>query len=117
MSQRKIILDGLTFIRSRDAARIVQLAPDYISRLARAALIDGRLINGLWFVECASLEEFIADQERQKEIWRAQLARQRKKNSASPAIHRRMPQPDMPPRNELNARFRSQRLCTSCARQ
>jgi len=35
MSQRKIVVAGVAYIRSRDAARIVQLAPDYVSRRAR----------------------------------------------------------------------------------
>jgi hypothetical protein len=59
--------------------RIVGLAPDYISRLARAGLIDGRLNENLWVVDLASLKAFIIDQERQKEIRRVQLARQRRK--------------------------------------
>ena len=78
MSSRKLVIDGTTFIRSRDAARIVCLAPDYVSRLARAELIEGRIVNGLWFVSLPSLKAFIADQERQKEIWRAELARKRR---------------------------------------
>ena len=78
MSSRKLVIDDITYLRSRDAARIVQLAPDYVSRLARADLIDGRLIEKLWFVNVASLKVFIADQERQKEIWRAELARKRR---------------------------------------
>lgn len=78
MSSREIQTDGITYIRSRDAARIVQLAPDYVSRLARGALVEGRQINGLWFVTLPSLQAFIADQERQKEIWRAELARIRR---------------------------------------
>ena len=78
MSSRKLVIDGTTFIRSRDAARIVHLTHDYISRLARGNLIDGHLVEGLWFVELASLKDFIIDQERQREIWRANLARQRR---------------------------------------
>lgn len=78
MSERKIVVDGISFIRSRDAARIVELAPDYVSRLARSALIIGRQVEGLWFVNLASLQEFVADHERQKEIWRAQLAKIRR---------------------------------------
>ena len=78
MSTRKLVIDDATFIRSRDVARVVNLAPDYVSRLARAELIEGRLVNGLWFVTLPSLKAFIADQERQKEIWRAELARQRR---------------------------------------
>ena len=78
MTARTIEIEGVEHLRSKDAARIVHLAPDYISRLARANLIDGRLIENLWFVKLASLEAFITDQERQKEIWRAELARQRR---------------------------------------
>ena len=78
MSSRKLVIDDITYLRSRDAARIVQLAPDYVSRLARADLIDGRLIEKLWFVNVASLKAFIADQERQRQIWCAEQARKRR---------------------------------------
>ena len=78
MSERSIIIDGVEYVRSRDAARIVNLALDYVSRLARGGLIEGRIVNGLWFVALPSLQQFIADQERHKEIWRAELARQRR---------------------------------------
>jgi hypothetical protein len=78
MSERSINIDGTRHIRSRDAARIVNLAPDYVSRLARGGLVDGRQIEGLWFINLTSLRHFIADQERQKEIWRAELARSRR---------------------------------------
>jgi len=47
MSERSLHIDGIEYLRSRDAARIVHLAPDYASRLARGGLIDGRLIEGL----------------------------------------------------------------------
>jgi hypothetical protein len=78
MSSRKIVIGGVTYVRSRDAARIVQLAPDYISRLARSELIAGQLVDRLWFVNLASLKTFLADQERQKEAWRARLAQMRR---------------------------------------
>jgi hypothetical protein len=78
MAFPKIVIEGAVYVRSRDAARIVQLAPDYISRLARGELIDGKLVDGLWFVNLSSLKQFIAEQDRQKEIWRATLARQRR---------------------------------------
>jgi hypothetical protein len=79
MSSREIQIDGIAYIRSRDAARFVHLAPDYISRLARGGLIEGRVVGGLWFINLMSLQHFIVDQERQKEIWRAELARTRRK--------------------------------------
>lgn len=78
MSECSIAIDGVNYVRSRDAAHIVQLAPDYVSRLARENLIEGRQVDGLWFVRLASLKAFTAEQERQKEIWRAELARQRR---------------------------------------
>jgi hypothetical protein len=34
---RKLVIDGTTYIRSRDAARIVQLAPDYVSAVGAGA--------------------------------------------------------------------------------
>ena len=78
MSERKILINGVAFLRARDAARRVGLVPDYVTRLARGELVAGTRIEGLWFVSLASLEQFISDQERQKEIWRAELARQRR---------------------------------------
>jgi hypothetical protein len=74
----KRTIGAATYVPSRDAARIVQLAPDYVSRLARGGLIDGRLVDGLWYVHLPSLQDFVADQERQREIRRADLARRRR---------------------------------------
>jgi hypothetical protein len=78
MSSRTIVIGGVTYVRSRDAARVVSLAFDYVSRLARAELVDGKLVDGLWFINVASLQQFLADQERQKQIWRARLAELRR---------------------------------------
>lgn len=78
MSSRKIVIGDITYIRSRDAARTVNFAPDYVSRLARAHVIDGKLVEGLWFINLQSLRRFLTDQERQKQIWRARLAEMRR---------------------------------------
>ena len=78
MSERKILIDGAEFVRARDAARRVGLVPDYVTRLARGELVAGKLVRGLWFVSLASLRSFMIDQERQKEIWRTELARIRR---------------------------------------
>ena len=78
MSKRTIVISGVTYVRSRDAARLVNFAFDYVSRLARAQLVDGKRVDGLWFINVASLQQFIADQERQKQAWRARLAEMRR---------------------------------------
>jgi hypothetical protein len=67
-------MNGVSYIRSRDAARIVGLAPDYVSRLAREGLIQGRQVDRVWFVDLPTLKAFVAEQERQKATWRAELA-------------------------------------------
>jgi hypothetical protein len=78
MSSRQIIIESVVYVRSRDAAREVGLCRDYTSALARSGLIAGHRVAGSWFVNLASLRAFIADQERQKEIWRARLADMRR---------------------------------------
>lgn len=69
MSSRKLVINGVTYIRSRDAARAVNLALDYVSRLARHGAITGERV-----VDLTSLKNFVAEQERQKEILRARFS-------------------------------------------
>ena len=78
MSSRKVLIIGVTYIRSRDAARSVNLALDYVSRLAREGSIAGERVSGIWFVDLMSLKKFIEEQDRQKQIWRARLAEMRR---------------------------------------
>ena len=78
MSSRKVVIDGMTYIRSRDAARAVNLALDYVSRLARHGAIAGELVSGIWFIDLTSLKNFVAEQERQKELLRARFAQMRR---------------------------------------
>jgi hypothetical protein len=88
MSSRKVLINGVTYIRSRDAARAVNLALDYVSRLARRGAIARTRVSGIWFIDLASLKKFIADQERQKELLRArfgQMRREEQRLSGHPA--------------------------------
>jgi hypothetical protein len=78
MSSRKVVINGVTYIRSRDAARAVNLALDYVSRLARHGAISGQRVSGIWFVDPTSLQNFIAEQERQKQLLRARFAQMRR---------------------------------------
>ncbi|HEV8187137.1 MAG TPA: hypothetical protein VGP83_05270 [Pyrinomonadaceae bacterium] len=48
MSSRTVVIDGVTYVRSRDAARVVNLTADYVSRLARAGLVAGKLVMRRW---------------------------------------------------------------------
>ena len=94
MSSRKVVIDGVTYIRSRDAARTVSLALDYVSRLARQGVIAGKRVSGIWFVDLASLNGFIAEQERQKELLRARFAPERgslEVHSLARLLFRRVP--------------------------
>jgi DNA polymerase IIIc chi subunit len=78
MSSRKVVINGVTYIRSRDAARAVDLALDYVSRLARHGVISGQRVSGIWFVDLTSLQNFIVEQERQKQLLRARFAQMRR---------------------------------------
>jgi hypothetical protein len=78
MSPEEVVIDGEAFVPSRDAARRFDHAADYISRLARGGLVKGKIIKRIWYVSIPSLEAFFAEQARQKELWRAELARQRR---------------------------------------
>lgn len=88
MSSRKVLINGVTYIRSRDAARTVNLAADYVSRLSRQGAIAGERVAGIWFIELGSLHAFMVEQERQKEIWYARFS------PAAPEFHsERQPSP------------------------
>jgi hypothetical protein len=63
---------------SRDAARVVNLAADYVSCLARQEAIVGKRPLGIWFVDLTSLKNFVVEQERQKELMRARFAQMRR---------------------------------------
>ena len=78
MLSHELVIDGVAYLRSRDAARAVGLTSDYLTKLARGSAIEGIRRDGLWYVNLTSLEQFVAEQERQKEIWRAHLAKQRR---------------------------------------
>ena len=78
MSSRKVVINGVTYIRSRDAARAVDLALDYVSRLARHGAISGQRVSGIWFVDLTSLQKFIVEQNHHKELLRARFAQMRR---------------------------------------
>jgi hypothetical protein len=92
MSSRKVLIDGVTYIRSRDAAREVHLTLDYVSRLARHGAIAGVRIAGIWFDDLVSLENFVTRKNAKKNCCECDLHRCAAKSNGSPAIQLRCAQ-------------------------
>ena len=74
MHTRTIVVEGVAYVRSRDAARAAGISPDYASRLARSGQVAGQQSSGHWFVDIDSLKNFLAEQDRRKATWRALLS-------------------------------------------
>jgi hypothetical protein len=49
MPSRNVLISGVTYIRSGDAARVMDLAPDYDLTQHRA--IVGERVGGIWFID------------------------------------------------------------------
>ena len=49
-----------------------------VEKPAAPAAVDVTFGSRRWFVELASLKDFITEQDRQRKIWRAELARKRR---------------------------------------
>lgn len=56
----KIEIDGTIYYTSTHAAKGCEYTRDYISRLAREGMIDGRKIGNAWFISRESLHEYIS---------------------------------------------------------
>ncbi len=62
----EIVLEGVTYLPSRDAALQSGYAQDYIGQLSRKGLVDARRIGGLWYVSIDSLNQYKENKEQQK---------------------------------------------------
>lgn len=79
----EITIDGMPFIAARNAAALVGMSPDYLTRWCREGLIKARrLSGGIWFVNLQSLQQHLAEREAQKAQWRAQLAQRLREERA-----------------------------------
>ena len=67
-----------TFLTSRQVARRLKCATDYVSRLCREDKLTGQQIDGVWFVDPSSVAEFEAARFRAKEERSRVLAQQRR---------------------------------------
>ena len=71
----EITIDGTRFMAARQAAALVGMSPDYLTRWYREDLVKARRItSGIWFVNLQSLQQHLAEREASKAQWRAQLA-------------------------------------------
>jgi len=59
MVQQEIFQDGIRYILVKEAARGVDLVPDYISRMCREGDVRGIRHRGLWYVDTVSLGAFL----------------------------------------------------------
>lgn len=78
----EIIVDGVSYIPSKDAATRVALNADYISRFCRGGLVQCTQVGGMWYVNEDSLRLFIKKQELQKREWRKTQAQRRRSEQA-----------------------------------
>lgn len=63
-----------TPLSSRDVARLLKCAPDYVSRLCRDGKLRGWQRDGLWVVDPSSIAEFQSARARAKEARKHELA-------------------------------------------
>src|SRR3989338_6264651 len=73
----EIFFDGKRFVSASEASLSSSRARDYIARLCRHGRIAGRRIGKNWYVDHASLTNFLVTQEHAKGEHREELTRQR----------------------------------------
>ena len=86
----EIIVGGIHYIPSKEAAPKVGLAADYVSRMCRESLVDGKLVGGLWYVNEASLRKLLARQKEEEVLRRrgqAQLLKEERRRADRNARH------------------------------
>src|SRR5262249_12155729 len=66
MPSQIVEIDGVAYMRSRDAARAIGLTSDYVCRLAREEKVAGKRIANMCSLSSNSLNDFIAKQARRK---------------------------------------------------
>ncbi len=69
----KINSDEDSYVSANEAASSSGFTRDYITRLSRQGKINAKRIEKSWYVDKRSLQEFVENQEAQKEIRRRQL--------------------------------------------
>lgn len=77
-AHRPVIIDGSPYVPSRQAARNVGLCADYVARMCREGSVEGRLVDGRWYVSEHSLRAFLNEVSERTARWHRSLSAQRK---------------------------------------
>lgn len=93
-----LVIDGITFLSTREAAKRAGLSHDYIARLAREERIVAAQSGRRWYVDPVSLERFIAANEIEKQ---ARSARLRAERQAEQEAHHILHNHSRPPQARL----------------
>ena len=79
----EITIDGTRFVAARQAASLVGMSPDYLTRWCREGLVKARRItSGIWFVNLQSLQQHLAEREARKTAWRSELSQRLREERA-----------------------------------
>jgi hypothetical protein len=75
--------NGETLLSAKAASKRLKCAADYVGKLCRENKLEGKLIDGAWFVSPSSLEAFEAVRAEAKALRSRKLAEERKVESAT----------------------------------
>jgi hypothetical protein len=56
LSMSDLVLDGKTYVTSKDAAALVGYTQDYVGQLCRSGAIEARRVSGLWHISVESIK-------------------------------------------------------------
>jgi predicted site-specific integrase-resolvase len=79
----EITIEGTRFVAAKQAASLVGMSPDYLTRWCREGLVKARrLAGGIWFVNLQSLQQHLADRSSRKAQRYAQLSQRLREERA-----------------------------------
>jgi hypothetical protein len=78
-----LVINGITFLSTREAARKARVSHDYIARLAREERVEAIQSGRRWYVDPVSLERFVTANEIEKQARSACLRAERHAEQAA----------------------------------
>src|SRR5438067_1973985 len=82
-------LEGRRYVTARSAATRCGFSRDHVTRLCRAGKILSRQIDGVWYLDEESLENFLLEQDKRKEETAAQLRELRSREYQQQYVHQK----------------------------